>query len=61
MHVGASVIIWIASGGDVQLVFWPWLVVGLLPSWILFFLYRNLRGQIGGKVEAFTREQTQST
>jgi hypothetical protein len=61
MLAGAAVVIWIASGRDVPVVFWPWLVVGLLPSWVFFFLYRNLRDQIQEKVEASAREQTQPT
>jgi hypothetical protein len=61
MQAGAAVIIWIASGGDVPGVFWPWLVLGLLPSWVLFFLYRKLRDRIQEKVTAVAREQIQST
>ena len=61
MLAGAAILICITCGGDVPAVFWPWLVVGLLPSWALFYKYRKLRDQIREKVKAFAREQSQST
>lgn len=51
MLAGAAVIIWITSGGSVPTLYWPWLVVGLLPSWFLFFLYRHLRDQVPEKAK----------
>ena len=51
MLLGAAVIIWIGSGGSVPAVYWPWLIVGLLPSWLLFFYYRRLRDRITGKTK----------
>jgi len=55
MALGAAVIIWIASGGHVPAPFWPWLIVGVLPSWVLFFYYRRLRDRIRDKVKAATK------
>lgn len=60
MMAGAAIIIWIAVGGDVPTLYWPWLVMGLLPSWTLFFLYRRLRDHIPEKVEAIADGQPES-
>jgi hypothetical protein len=60
MLAGAAIIISIASGGNIPALYWPWLVVGLLPSWALFFLYRRLRDQIPDKVETIFDGHTES-
>lgn len=48
---GAALALWVTSSDDVPTIFWLWLVLAGLPSWVLFVLYRRLRNRIRDKIK----------
>jgi hypothetical protein len=49
--VGSALTIWTSSPQHVTRVFWVWLVMAGLPSWVLFAVYRRLRNRIPRQIE----------
>lgn len=49
---GAALALWVTSNRDIPPIFWLWLILAGLPSWVLFVLYRRLRNRIEDRIGA---------